>query len=351
MSDAVQPMTVIAPREGSSSEARCTVGLLTWNAGEDGVDCARRIVAQTEAPLELIWIDNASIDGTVRRLHRRCRALPKPFVNPRNLGFCTGHNQALAACRTRYYLALNQDAILERETVERLCDWMDKRPELAMTAPLLLMEEEGEGSGEPRLWSGGMVFPRARFAFELGMGAPATERWRRRRIVPGVDGSAMMLRVDACHQASLDPQEIFADRFFAYGEELDLAMRLARAGFECGVEGTTTTVHRGRSSGGFARSTVRALFFRNHWLATLRNEPLGLIVRELPYLLRGELQYWLPEYAKKPLGFVLALFGFLRHAPAARRFYREFERKFGPTRKRLENYKKRSLEELRAGQK
>ena len=170
--------------------ARCTVGLLTWNAGADGVACVESVLAQSEGPLDLAWVDNASTDGTTTRLRERFPELPEPLVNPRNLGFCVGHNQALAACRTPYYLALNQDVTLAPETIEKLCDWMDERPELALVSGLILMppestkqEEPGEASGtvwtEERVYSAGLVFPRARFAFELGMGRAG------RRALPG----------------------------------------------------------------------------------------------------------------------------------------------------------------------
>lgn len=321
--------------------ARCTIGLLTWNAGKDGLVAAASIFAQTEPKFELIWIDNHSTDYTVERLRDRFPKLAAPHINPRNMGFCIGHNQAIAACRTRYYLALNQDAELDADYVSRICDWMDEQPQLALASGLILMPDK------VRIYSAGMAWPRSRFAFELGMGKPYTEDLLRRRYVPAVDGSAMVLRVEACRRVSLPHREIFPRSFFAYGEEVDLALRLARAGYRCGVDGSTLATHRGRGSGGFKRASIRARFFLNHWLLTLRHDDWDTVVRELPFLLRGELQFWLREYVKYPAALVIALARLPFMWRQARRFHHAFEDAFGPTDDRMRALKKLSSAEMK----
>lgn len=321
--------------------ARCTVGLLTWNAGADGPAAVASVRTQTESPLELLWIDNASTDGTVECIRAAFPDLQPALVNPRNLGFCAGHNQGLAACRTPYYLALNQDVVLEPDYIAAVCDWLDTAPELALASGLILTP--GKGS----VYSAGMAWPRARFAFELGMGGPVREEYRGRRWVPAVDGAVMILRVEACRRVSLPEGQVFPEEFFAYGEEVDLALRLARAGYRCGVEGSALATHRARGSGGFKRTAIRARFFLNHWLLTLRHDGWPTILKELPWTLRGELRYWLPEYARHPAALALALAWLAGRAPGARRFYHEFERRFGPTRAQMDNLRRMSSEALR----
>lgn len=320
--------------------ARCTIGLLTWNAGKDGLTAVASIFAQLEPCFELIWIDNASTDYTVERLRDRFPRLTPPHINTRNVGFCSGHNQALFVCRTPYYLALNQDAELDADYILRICDWMDSQPALALASGLILMPDK------VRIYSAGMAWPRSRFAFELGMGMPLKEDLLRRRLVPAVDGSAMVLRVEACRRVSFPHREIFPKSFFAYGEEVDLALRLARAGYRCGVDGTAVATHRGRGSGGFKKASIRARFFLNHWLVTLRNDDWDTIVRELPWILRGELQFWLREYLKYPAALVIALWRLLFMWRGARRFYDLFENAFGPTDDRMRAVKKLSSTEL-----
>lgn len=326
------------------TEPRCTVGLLTWNAGEAGVACAVSLAAQTEAS-NIVWVDNASSDETVSLIKTACPRMPAPIVNARNEGFCAGHNQAIAACRTRYYLALNQDIILDPGYVRRLCDAMDAEPDVALASGLILWGATPDPSAP--IYSAGLVWPRVGFPFELRMGKAARPEDRRRRRVPGVTGAAMILRVDACRSVSIPAGEIFPAEFFAYHEEVDLALRLARAGLACAVEGEAVAWHVGQGSGGLRRHAIRAGYFTNHWLLPLRHEPWAMMLRESPYAARGELQYWLPRYLANPAAFVAGFGQAMGRIAAARRFYHDFEGQHGPTADEVEEFKRSSLELLR----
>ena len=254
----------------------------------------------------------------------------------------------LDQCRTPYYLALNQDVILQPQYILRLCDRMDADPNLSLTSGVILFPPTANDDFASIVHSRGLVFPRVRYYFQLGMGRPLSKISGDFQFVPGVDGAAMMLNVQSCRRAALDGREIFAESFFAYAEEIDLALRLARLGLTCGVEPMALAVHRGKGSGGYAQAAIRARSFANHWLVTLRNDPWSLMLREIPYILRGELQYWLPQYLRHPPAFLLALGILLREALPARRFYRAFERRFGPTLTGLLRYKRDALAAVRA---
>ena len=327
------------------SKPRCTVGLLTWNAGDDGPACAASLLAQTESPLEIDWLDNGSDDGTPERLGARFEALPEPWILPANVGFCAGHNRMLARCRTDYYLALNQDVVLSADYARRLCDWLDENRSLGMVSGLILRGRPG--ADKEALYSAGLVWPRARFPFELGNGRPPRPDELGRRQVPGVTGAALMLRVSACRLASDPEGEVFPADFFAYHEEVDLALRMARTGWTCGVEGAAKAWHAGQGSGGLRRRRIRAAYFANHWLLTLRHEPWSMIARELAWIARGELVYWLPRYARSPIASAWGAWGAARRARAARRFYHRFEARHGPSADSVAALKARSRELLR----
>lgn len=327
----------------ADAPVRCTVGLLTWNGGAEVEHCIAALLAQDEPAFEILWVDNASTNDCVARLQARfAGTMPAAAVNPRNNGFCGGHNQLLRACRTPFYLALNQDAALSPDYLRRLCDWMQAEPRLALASGLVLQAAE---AGE-RIESVGLAWPRLRMAFLLGLDRPVTPADRLRREVSGVIGAAMLLRVAACRDVSLGPDSVFPDDFFAYFEEIDLAQRLGRNGFACGVEGGVTARHVSASSGGKRQRPIQAKYIANHWLLTLRHDGLALLLRELPWLLYGELRWWLPRYLRQPLAFLQALGDFLRRAIPARRFYHTFERRHGPTQARLATLRMRARREL-----
>jgi GT2 family glycosyltransferase len=304
------------------NRSRCAVGLLSWNGERDIAACVRSLAVQSEPDLEIRWIDNGSTDATIERAAAANGALPEPRRLARNVGFCAGHNLGLAETESPYYLALNQDAILAPDYIARLCDWMDEDASLAMASGLILeMGERGADLNAP-IASAGMAMGRGRFPFELAKGRAPDESTRARRIVPGVTGAAMMLRRSAMDRVADAPGEVFPAPFFAYFEEVDLALRVARAGMKCGVEGAAVAWHASRGLEGARSRELRAHYLKNHWLVTLRNDAWREMLADFPAILLGEAQWFAPRYFKTPRATVKAALATLRLAPEARRRFR-----------------------------
>lgn len=337
---------------------RCAIGLVTWNGERDVARCVRSALAQTEPNLEFVWIDNASTDGTIEAARRACPDFPEPIRLERNTGFCGGHDRAFAETRAPYYLALNQDAELAPDYVARLCDWMDAAPELALASGLLLVPREGDGAegdagragGANAIYSAGVAVGRGRFPYELGMGRPVRPEDRERRFVPAVTGAAMMLRrsaVATLGPADDDPTSIpFPKSFFAYHEEIDLAMRLAAAGFRAGVDGGAIGFHAARGRGGRGRPEIRRRYFANRWALVLRHASPRELLPDLPRLAKAELLHLLPQYVREPAAAFRGLLAAATGARDAGRFRDDFRRRFPEAPERIARFFDASLGEL-----
>lgn len=109
----------------------------------------------------------------------------------------------------------------------------------------------------------------------------------------------MMIRRSVLADLALDG-EVFDEDFFAYQDDTDLAWRAQRLGYEVLYHPDARAVH-GRRWRRERRASiepwVRRHSFKNHYLQIVKNEPVGLFVRNLPILM-----YW--EVLR--LGFVLA---------------------------------------------
>lgn len=305
-----------------SASPRCTVGLLTWNGERDVAACVRSILSQTECDLEIVWVDNASSDSTRSVITQEFVNFPAPVVMEHNTGFCGGHNHAFALAKGRYYLALNQDAILSPDYIQTLCDWMDAVPDLGMTSGLILWGNDSP-SANAKIYSAGLAMGHGRFPFELERDRAVTPQLRERRWVPGVTGAAMLIRQSAALDAASDTRELFPPEFFAYFEEVELAMRLAEAGWKCGVDGRAIAWHAERGQGGKAHSTIRAHYLKNHWLISLRHDSASDCLRELPAIIRGELFHYVSKYLTSPKAALSALAQCAKLIPGARRARRE----------------------------
>ena len=85
-----------------------SVVVVMWNQAELSLTCLRALVEQSEVPMELILVDNASTDETPDLLGR-LRGVTI-IRNPSNLGFMMGLNVGARAARGEFLLLLNNDA-------------------------------------------------------------------------------------------------------------------------------------------------------------------------------------------------------------------------------------------------
>jgi len=110
-----------------------SIVILTRNQLEYTRQCVDSIRARTPEPIELIFVDNGSTDGTLEYL----RALPESFVieNGRNLGFGGGCNQGMGVARGERILLLNNDVIVTDGWLAALHRELDLHPATGITGP------------------------------------------------------------------------------------------------------------------------------------------------------------------------------------------------------------------------
>src|SRR4051812_267368 len=100
------------------SEPLVSVVIVTFESQDDISDCIRSVF-ESDISLELIVVDNSSSDRTVDRVVEITLDRPQCTLirNSANLGFAKAVNQGIIASRGQYVLALNPDAILQRDTI------------------------------------------------------------------------------------------------------------------------------------------------------------------------------------------------------------------------------------------
>jgi GT2 family glycosyltransferase len=150
------------------------------------------------------------------------------FMN-RNLGYGRAHNIALRAAqgRTRYSLVMNTDIAYSPDTVTRLVDFMKTNPQAGLAAPKILYPD-GTLQHVCRL----LPTPANLFLRRFLPGSRWTHdadslyelrRWDHDCVanIPYFQGSFMMLQTALCNRVGG-----FDERFFLYGEDIDLTRRI-----------------------------------------------------------------------------------------------------------------------------
>ncbi len=256
-------------------------------ANRDGGDplfaALSSLEAQTGVDLSIVVVDNASRQEERERLSREFRqARVIPFS--RNLGFAGAANEGIGRTRSPFILLVNNDAVLAPDYVARLAARLALDERLAAVQGLVLT------SDGKRVDTAGLEWNERGEAVPVFAGAQPSDPPRVAFEVFGISATAALYRREALAQVA--PQgEVFERSFFAYYEDVDLSLRLARAGWRFACDPTAIARHEGSRTG--RRTPLqRALWTaRNRWRTLFRNFDSRLISRDLVPLLRADLAH------------------------------------------------------------
>jgi len=118
---------------------RCIAIVVTFN-GKKWYDKCFGTLEESSFKLEIIAVDNASTDDTLDYLSK---AFPKIKIieNKTNLGFAEANNIGIKKAiedGADYFFLLNQDAWIEKDTVEKLVEFSKNNPEYGIISPIHL---------------------------------------------------------------------------------------------------------------------------------------------------------------------------------------------------------------------
>jgi hypothetical protein len=246
-----------------------TVIVVTWQGRDLLPGCLDSLRRQTRAH-RLLVVDNASTDGTAQLLaddYPEAEVLPLP----RNTGFAGGVQAGMARVDTPYVALLNNDAQAEPGWLAALVDTLDGDETLAaVTSRMLLVEPAGV------INNAGVGLRPDGYGYDLGLGEPDGPDFDQPREVFGFSGGAAALRTDVARDLGG-----FAERFFLYYEDTDLAWRLRLAGHRVGYEPRAVVRHQHSASAD--QNSVGFAFHneRNRLLMLTRCAPASLAATQL----------------------------------------------------------------------
>lgn len=190
---------------------------LRWLSG-----CLGSLARQTVAPDRIIIVDNGSTDGSrayVRRHHPEVELLSLEH----NTGFASAANRGVAHSDTEFVVLLNTDVVLEPDWMARMAGRLRDDPGAGSVAcKLLQLDSPG------MVYDAGDVLRRDGACEQRGRFGRDDGRWDAPGEVFGACAAAALYRRSALAEAGG-----FDERYFAYIEDVDLALRLRLAGWRC----------------------------------------------------------------------------------------------------------------------
>jgi GT2 family glycosyltransferase len=216
-----------------------SVVIPNWNGLQHLPVCLDALRAQTYPHLEVILVDNGSIDGSqafVTEHYPEVRLL----ALDRNLGLTGGNNVGFRAAQGEILVSLNNDTEADPRFVEALVTALRDHPQAGLAAAKMLLFDRrdvihsaGDGYG-----ADGIPFNRGVWQRDEGQFDEAG--W-----VFGGCGGAVAYR-----RAMLDEIGMFDEAFFMYCEDVDLNWRAQLAGWTCWYTPEAVVYHKLSATGG-----------------------------------------------------------------------------------------------------
>lgn len=198
--------------------------ILNYNGGALNNTCIDSVLRQEDVAVTVLFIDNASTDGSLEAVRSRYGDALHYLPNRENLLFAAGCNCGLAkalAQGARYVLLLNNDASLEPHCLATLADFLENTPRSAGVQPLLI-----RSSAKDRVASAGCRVSRTGRAWDQGDGESVADFGTEPFEVAGITGGAALWRCAALSEIGL-----FDESFGMYYEDVDLSLRARKAGY------------------------------------------------------------------------------------------------------------------------
>jgi hypothetical protein len=299
-------------REGPS----VAIVVLNWNGWTDTIECLESLLKVKDINFEIILIDNGSTDNSGKIIenwidshnipkirftqpHAKKSAIDESkgiqigmqrvvlYLLPENIGFCAGNNVGLKyalANGVPYALILNNDTLVDSKVLSSLVAYAQKHPDAGLIGGQIRY------ANDPKViwWMGGSVSNWLRFEHSYH-NQPVDKSIRDTFSTDWVTGCMMLI-----------PLEVFSkiggydEKLFIWGEDLDLSVRVAKAGYKLTVVPSAIIYHKVSKTLGILSLLTYYYSGRNH---------LYIKRRYLPYLM------WLAFFsAYFPYKFIQSIF-------------------------------------------
>ena len=268
-----------------SGQARTVhVVVLNWNGWAESLECLESLVQSDHGDLQVTVVDNASTDGSVERLTEWMRRRPdnSPVMvgllrNSENLGFAEGNNRGIAHAlelSADYLFILNNDTVVERDTISEMVRTAEHFS-AGMIAPAIY--DYAHRDVVDRF---GIVLTRSGFGYD------------RITVDDGPllcpSGCAALYRRDLVESLVEDGCGFFDRSFFIYNEDVDVGLRATARGYHATLASNAIVYHKGSSAWGRGSPRAYYLRHRNTVWTILKNYSTNLLVREAIFLASGQ---------------------------------------------------------------
>jgi len=210
----------------------CSVIVANWNGRQYLQRCLTAISLQTYKNIEVILIDNSSTDDSVDFITRSFPDV-RLIRNNKNHGFAKANNIGIEISKGKYIATINNDTEADPGWIENLVGAIERSPDIGMCASKILLFNHRN-----LIDSAGMLIYPDGLAICRGHLEEDAYNYNREEEAFLPTACAALYRKSAVVDAGF-----FDDDYFAYGEDVDLGLRISMLGYRCMYVPTARVYH------------------------------------------------------------------------------------------------------------
>lgn len=253
-----------------------SVVIINWNGLEHLKKCLPSLYGQNYTKLEVIVVDNGSIDDSVSWLNKKYPKV-KIIKNKENKGFAEANNQGYGITTGEYVLFLNNDTKVTKTFLTELLKVLKSNDLIGgVQSKLLLMDSP------TRLDSVGSYLTNTGFLYHLGVYAEDSKKYSKQIEVYSVKGACMLFKKEVLKKIEVEG-EIFDSRYFAYFEETDMCHRVWLASYRLIYVPSSVIFHKfGATSIKLLKPFVEYHSYKNRINSYIKNLGFWWLLKILP---------------------------------------------------------------------
>lgn len=219
------------------NKLRTCVVTVNYRGAQDTLNCIQSL-RKSSVPVSIVIVDNTPQDPELELCLANCDDV-KIIRAETNLGFGMGTNLgiqwALENTDCEFIFIFNNDAMVLENSIELLEASMDRQQQVGVASPKIVMADDPDilwyGGGEVDWRRGAAIAPGISGRSDASLAITP-------RPVSFASGCAMLIRRTVIEQLGM-----FSDYFFMYEEDLELCLRISKAGVLIWYEPSSTILH------------------------------------------------------------------------------------------------------------
>lgn len=253
-------------------DEKISVIIVSYNVVNLLEKCLKSLTHETKLLLDIWVVDNNSGDESVDMVKEKFEQV-NLIENKENIGFACAVNKVLKLCDGDYIFLINPDAIIKKNSIEKLVDFLRSNPEAGAVAPKILYPDNSLQLScriFPNITTQFLessylfkLFPKSRFFGQYFMS------WWSHNSLKEIDwasGSALMIKIETLYEVGFLDEEMFM-----YNEDTDWCYRCWKKGWKIYYLPEANIIHYDAQSAKISEANrliqvleSRYHFFRKH---------------------------------------------------------------------------------------